>query len=308
MSEEKKTEVAKPAEPKLITDMVLAKVVSLEKCGALRTPPDYSPENALKSAFLVLQETVDKDKNPVLESCTQTNIANALFNMVIRGLNPLKNQCYPVPYGKKLVMMPSYFGNIAMAKRVGMKQPVANIIYEGDKFVYGFDKTTGRKNLIDHEQKLENINIEKIKGAYCIYSMEPDGATNMEIMTIQQIKKAWAQGAAGGNSGAHKNFTDEMAKKTVINRVCKTIINSSDDSYLYETKEEKEVSEKVDLVKEEEANAKIFDITPEAEQIKETEKKNETKETPATETEKKIISEKKEKDKKENPGTQKPLF
>jgi recombination protein RecT len=35
-----------------------------------------------------------------------------------------------------------------------------------------------------------------------------------------------------GNSGAHKNFTQEMCKKTVINRACKTPINSSSDAIL----------------------------------------------------------------------------
>lgn len=30
--------------------------------------------------------------------------------------------------------------------------------------------------------------------------------------------------------GAHKNFTEEMAKKSVINRACKMYANTSDDS------------------------------------------------------------------------------
>ena len=55
-------------------------------------------------------------------------------------------------------------------------------------------------------------------------------------MSISQIKSAWGQGATKGSSPAHKNFTDEMAKKTVIGRACKMIINSSDDAYLFEGK------------------------------------------------------------------------
>ena len=49
-------------------------------------------------------------------------------------------------------------------------------------------------------------------------------------MTMDQIKKAWGQGATKGGSPAHKDFTEEMAKKTVINRACKRFINTSDDS------------------------------------------------------------------------------
>lgn len=73
-------------------------------------------------------------------------------------------------------------------------------------------------------------------------------------MTIQQIKQAWMQGAMKGQSGAHKNFTDQMAKKTVISRALKLYISSSDDEYLLEneaepvkTEEKKETLEEVDF-------------------------------------------------------------
>jgi recombination protein RecT len=54
----------------------------------------------------------------------------------------------------------------------------------------------------------------------------------LEEMTIQEILKAWGQGQTKGNSPAHQNFKGEMAKKTVINRALKTLINSSTDSGL----------------------------------------------------------------------------
>ena len=47
---------------------------------------------------------------------------------------------------------------------------------------------------------------------------------------MEQIKNAWNMGAAKGKSGAHQNFGEEMAKKTVINRACKRFVNTSDDS------------------------------------------------------------------------------
>ena len=39
---------------KNISEKVLAKVTEFQKNGALTLPKDYSPENALKSAFLIL--------------------------------------------------------------------------------------------------------------------------------------------------------------------------------------------------------------------------------------------------------------
>ena len=60
----------------------------LQKKGNLALPPNYSAQNALMSAWLVLQETVDKNKLPVLQSCTRVSIVNSLLDMVIQGLNP----------------------------------------------------------------------------------------------------------------------------------------------------------------------------------------------------------------------------
>ena len=73
--------------------------------------------------------------------------------------------------------------------------------------------------------------MNKIKGAYAIVIRENE-PNYVEVMTIEQIRNAWNQGYAKGNSGAHKNFTDEMAKKTVINRACKNFVCTSDDSDL----------------------------------------------------------------------------
>ncbi len=51
-------------------------------------------------------------------------------------------------------------------------------------------------------------------------------------MTLPQIHKAWAQGGSKGSSPAHKNFPDQMAEKTVINRALKIEVGSTDDSTL----------------------------------------------------------------------------
>ncbi|TEB41563.1 hypothetical protein D0809_24890, partial [Flavobacterium circumlabens] len=61
-----------------------------------------------------------------------------------------------------------------------------------------------------------------------------DGSVDVEVMSITQIQASWAQGGSKGNSPAHKNFADQMAVKTVLNRACKLLISSSDDSVLYD--------------------------------------------------------------------------
>ena len=127
---------------KSIADKVMLKVNQLEDAGGLNIPKDYSTENALKGAWLYLQSAVDKNKKPVLEVCDNASIANALFEMVIEGLSVVKKQCYFIAYGTKLECQKSYFGNLALAKRIcGVKEVNGAVIYEGDKkqFKYEID-------------------------------------------------------------------------------------------------------------------------------------------------------------------------
>lgn len=222
-----------------ISEQVLNKIEKFQADGGLILPANYSVENHMKSAWLILQSTKDRDGKAALQVCTKDSIANALFDMVLQGLAVSKNQGYFIVYGNKLEFQRSYFGTVALAKRAGgMKgEPVANVIYEGDEFVYAIDPKTARISIIKHEQKIENIDNTKIKAAYALTTLA-DGSTQVTIMSMQQIRAAWQQGATKGNSPAHKNFAEEMAKKTVIGRACKMLINSSDDAWLYDGKKD----------------------------------------------------------------------
>jgi len=213
---------------KNITENVLGRVNDMQSKREIFFPPNYSPENALKSAWLILQDIETRDKKPVLQACSQNSIANALLDMVVQGLNPMKNQCYFIAYGKNLTLQRSYLGTMAIAKRLPEVNDISfQVIYEGDEIEMSI--VDGRREVTKHVQKFENIMSGKIIGAYCSI-ISKDNVVHTEVMTMEQIKAAWNQGQMKGNSGAHKNFTDQMALKTVINRACKFIVNSSDDS------------------------------------------------------------------------------
>jgi len=220
---------------KNIVDSVLNRVQELEANSQIHFPPNYSYQNALKSAYLILNETTTSKTDgsrPVLEVCTRESIMNTLLDMVIQGLTPAKKQCYFIAYGKKLQLQRSYFGTIAIMKRIaGIKDAFANVIYEADDFAYQINLETGTRELVRHEQSFENIDPSNIKGAYAVIVKE-DGSKYIEVMNIKQIRAAWNQGQTKGNSGAHNNFTDQMAMKTVLGRASKMFINTSDDSDL----------------------------------------------------------------------------
>ncbi len=218
-----------------ISAQVLSKIGAFTASGELRLPPNYSPENALKSAYLILIETKNKQGNYALDHCTKESIANALLKMVVWGLSPLKKQCDFVMYGDVLECIIEYTGNVVLAKRYsGLQDIKAHSIFEGDEFEFEVDTATGRKKIIKHKQTLETIGSKKIKGAYAVLTLS-DGTMDVEIMNITQIKDAWNQGKMEGKSKAHINFPDQMANKTVINRATKLLIRASDDSVLYDS-------------------------------------------------------------------------
>lgn len=261
---EKKDEKTSIQKFENISEQVLSRIEQFQKDGSMILPKNYSVENHMKSAWLALQEVEDKDYHKALQICTKESIANSLLDMVLQGLSVSKKQGYFIVYGNKLIFQRSYFGTIALAKRAGgmVSEPVANVIYDGDDFQYEIDPKTAKVSIIKHSQKLENIDNSKIKGAYALVTLA-DGTTQVTIMSMQQIRAAWGQGATKGNSPAHKNFAEEMAKKTVIGRACKAIINSSDDAWLYDGKEDDADSDKASIQRDaaQHSDVQIIDTT-----------------------------------------------
>jgi recombination protein RecT len=204
--------------------------------GELTLPADYSPENAMKSAWLMLQETVDRDKRPALQVCTRESVYNALLGMAVQGLNPDKKQCYFIVYGNKLMCQRSYFGSMHVAKMVDpdIVDIYAQTVYADDEFEYEIH--IGKEVVTKHVQKLQNIQPDKIIGAYATIVYK-DGRELSTVMTFDQIKQAWKQSQMKpvddkGNIKAgstHDKFTADMCEKTVINKACKYVINSSSD-------------------------------------------------------------------------------
>lgn len=234
----------------------LAAQLDEKKRFGLSFPDNYSVANALNSAYLIIQDMTVKRKKGnecveerVLDFCTKQSIASSLLDMAVQALNPVKKQCYFVAFGDKLTLMRSYQGTMAVAKRVGATDIRAEVIYEGDVFRYHIEN--GYKVIDEHTQDFKNIDNEKIVGAYAIVDY-PNFTPYVEVMNINQIKKAWSKGKADLSKAndVHNEFADQMAKKTVINRACKNFINSSDDGYLMETFDRTTDNEKMDIVAE----------------------------------------------------------
>lgn len=242
MSEIQKTKnnaVAKKINP---IDATLAQVQDLMETGDLKLPDGYNVENAMKSAKLMLEGIKNKNGEKALQVCTRVSIYNSLMLMAIQGLNPAKNQCYLIMYGQELTLIRSYFGTELVVKRImgNPKTPInTRVVYEGDTLDISIDDF-GMTNITNHVTSLDNIKKGVIIGAYCkIYDLsQTDEKGNpklvaCEYMDIEEIKKSWAMSKTYkfGNS-VHVKYAGEMAKRTVIARTCKHIVNNSNDDNL----------------------------------------------------------------------------
>lgn len=222
--------ITKAAQPNIV-ERTAIRVNQMLQAGQLHIPANYSPDNALKAAWLNLQEVKDRNKKPALEVCTQASIANALLSMVVQGLDVNKKQGYFIVYGNHLAFQRSYFGNIALAKRGSEVADVfAQVRYESEAFKVAIER--GRMIIERHEY---DIDIDRdgdtpITHAYAVVSFTDGRPEVAEVMTWAEIQKAWSMSRAGGKT--HQDFPAEMGRKTVINRALKRYVNSSMDTHL----------------------------------------------------------------------------
>lgn len=230
------------------------RVAELLREGGLVLPERYAWQNALKSAWLYLQgatiQAGPEKGRPVLEVVTERSVANALLDMVVQGLNIGAKQGYLIPYGQTLTFQRSYFGSIAVARRVaGVDDVRALPIYAGDEV--DLEVEDGYRRIARHRQTFESIREGTLAGAYAIvtfrdrplgrqapgelgaYGARPD---HVELMTVEEIRASWSQSRGyryDPKKSTHATFPEAMALRTVIQRALKPLINAASDDHLF---------------------------------------------------------------------------
>lgn len=221
-------QVAQQQKPTKLTDLVLDRVKQMQDTQDLSLPKNYNASNALNAAFLELQKVQDRNYRPALEVCSHDSIVKSLLDMTLQGLSPAKDQCYFIVYGNELQMQRSYFGTVAAVKRLdGVKKVRAEVVHEKDDFEIGAneDMELVVKRFVPKFENQDN----QIIGAFAM--IKTDEGTDFTVMTKKEIDQSWAQ-TRQKNNKVQQNFSQEMAKRTVLNRAAKMFINTSDDSDL----------------------------------------------------------------------------
>ncbi len=235
--------------------------ISKKQNNGLVFPQGYNVQNAITSAMFQIKNTVDKDKKPALAVCKTDSIKQALWDMASKGLDPDKKHVYWIIYGDTLTAFESYFGLMFRAKRAdkNIKDIFAEVVYEKDTFKYVLRH--GTKVVTEHLQAPENVDLTKIKGAYCTI-LYKDGTEKSEYMTMQQIRNSWSRGQTKGESSAHKLSPEQMAKRTVLNRLCKITVNTETNDLLLGNEQ---FGEEFDEEANQNEATEMIDVTPEPE-------------------------------------------
>lgn len=204
----------------------------LQNNGSVILPPNYDVNDAVKALYLKALQTTNKQGKPALDVCTRESIEQVVQNYVSRGLNVAKNQCYLVCYGNTLTLQDSYFGKEKQAKAYAGVTINSSVYYEGEEV--SVESRTNATKVIHYKPDVTKWDTDKIAGAFAVAVNEKGEVVDSDLMPIKEIRKSWAKSQSGG--AVHKEFPVEMARKTVIGRLAKGFINTSDDSNKFEVK------------------------------------------------------------------------
>ena len=148
-----------------------------------------------------------------------SQIKAGLLRGAYLGLDSLNSEMYLVPYGSTLNFMPSYKGMVKLAQKYAtreIKTIYAKVVREGDEF----------EEIIDHGEPSINFkalpfnNSEPI-GVFAVCQYK-DGGMVYEVMSKADVESC-RKSSKAKNSPAWSAFWTEMAKKTVLRRLCKNL-------------------------------------------------------------------------------------
>lgn len=204
-----------------VAQRVVNNVSALEDKQNLQLPANYDVSKAVNMAVLAMKNSTSGD---LTQKATPDSQTQAILDMVLQGLYPQQTQGYFILYGQQVKFQRSYFGTQAALKRLNSIDGVrAVVVHAGDNFEIGFNDE-GELIVEKHETKFENLDNEII-GVYAVID-KADGTKVYEVMTKKMIEASWSQART---NNVQKKFPEEMAKRTVINRAAKNILNSSLD-------------------------------------------------------------------------------
>ena len=161
-------------------------------------------------------------RNPDLLTADKGTIIQAAFEAARLGLEPSGaiGGAHLVRYGKTVQLIVDYRGLVELARRSGEIQDIAAVIV---RRADGFKVRRGTTPAIEHTPDL-TVTDEAGLAMTHVYAVAHlmGGGVQFEVMTKDQIDAIRAR-AAAANHGPWRTDYEEMAKKTVLRRLCKLL-------------------------------------------------------------------------------------
>lgn len=200
---------------------VLKDYINRNKQSLMEVIPKHL--NAERMAKLAL---VAASRQPLLLQCTPESILRSVMDASALGLEPNTGLglAYLVPYKNNKAgvwesqFIPSYKGLVDLARRSGNIISIeAHVVRKADKFECEF----GLSPKLVHVPAFDVDDAGPVRLVYAVARLA-DGGTQAEVMTMQEINKVRTCSRAG-DFGPWKEWPEEMAKKTVVKRLCKML-------------------------------------------------------------------------------------
>jgi recombination protein RecT len=165
--------------------------------------------------------------NPKLLECDPWSLVGGIMKAASLGLeigNGL-GHAYLVPYGKEVTMIPGYRGYIHAALRTGLVKVIQSYpVFQGDQFDY----VLGLNPDIRHKPA-GNRDPQQLTYVYAFAKMGTE--TLIDVMGKHEVEMI-RQRSKAANNGPWVTDYVEMARKTVIRRLCKYLPMNEDLSEL----------------------------------------------------------------------------
>ncbi|MBT4838221.1 MAG: recombinase RecT [Methylococcales bacterium] len=196
----------------------LAVYLSEQKAQIQKALPKHMSSERMVRIFLT-----EVRKNEKLAKCTSMSLLSAMIQTSQLGLEPGNGlgYAYLIPYGKEATLQIGYKGLMDLARRSGSISSITtHCVYEQDMFEieYGI------------EEKFKHVPTRGSRGeiiaAYAVARLK-DGGHQLEFMWRDEIDKIKESAQSVINAKKYGKQTpwdtnyDQMAKKTVIRRLCK---------------------------------------------------------------------------------------
>ena len=165
------------------------------------------------------------NKDPKLQSCTTASIMLAAYRACELGLrvNTNSGHAYLIPYGKEVQLQIGYLGMIELAYRTGKYRNIeARTVGKDDEWICEWTpELQFRHKPADDQDPNQAIRV------YAMAWMKGEDKPIIQVMSRKEVEQV-RQASRAGNSGPWTQYWGEMAKKTVIKRLLKTLPKSDE--------------------------------------------------------------------------------